>query len=112
MTLDEAIDRYVAVAPEDKCRFLIRLSYELTVQMRGCYDEADVGLRVVKLQGANEIQHHLASEAHHHLVGNIERYPDDVLIRILVENGAFYNIGGELAGALTRCLEQYERRSV
>lgn len=109
MTLNEAIDRYAAIAPKDKGCFLIALSHELTVHMRGCYDESDTGLRATKLQGANEIQHHLAAEASHHLEEDPKRYPDDVLIRSCVEDGAFYKIGGEFRGALRRCLDRYQR---
>jgi hypothetical protein len=104
MTLVEAIERYAAVAPADKGRFLVQLSYELTVWMRGCYDEVDANLRATELQGANEIQHHLASETGHHMDRDVSRYPDDVLIRICAEKAAFYKIDDEFRTALTRCL--------
>ena len=110
MTLDEAIERYVALAEERKAPFLIRLSWWLTVSMRGCYDEADVSLRAMRLQGGNEIQHQLASEAGHHLAKNLERYPDDVLIRDCVEKVAHYKIGVEFAGAFKRVLDDFEPR--
>lgn len=110
MTLDEAIERYVAMPEERKAAFLISLSWWLTVSLRGCYDEADEGLRATKLQGANEIQHQLASEAGHHLVGNLERYPDDALIRICVEKAGMYKIGGEFGGAVKRALDRFETK--
>jgi hypothetical protein len=109
MTLEETIERYIAMPEERKAQFLVRTSYELTVYMRGCYvDDPDPELRATKLKGTNEIQHQLASEAGHHLAGNLERYPDDVLIRICVEKAAMYKIGGEFAGAFTLALDRFE----
>jgi hypothetical protein len=104
MTLDEAIARYIAIPDDRKAWLLLRLSWWLTVYLRGCYDEADVDLLATKLKAANEIQHHLSSEAWSHLAGNPNRYPDEALIRICVETAAMYKVGGEFGGAMTSAL--------
>ncbi len=108
MTLDEAIKRYLAISEGSKTRFLLLLSYELTVYMRGCYDEGDAESRATKLKGANEVQHRLAAEARHHLALNLERYPDDVLIRICAELASVYKIEAEFGGAMNWALDRNE----
>lgn len=111
MTLNDAIEQYVAIGPANKARFLVSLSHELTIHMRSCYvGGLDSETRATKLQGANELQHHLASEAGHHLDSDIDRYPDDALIRICAERATFYKIEPELAGALKRCLLREQQR--
>jgi len=112
MTLDEAIARFIAIPDDRKAWFLLRVSWWLTVSMRGCYDEADAELLATKLKGANQIQHHLSSEACNHLAGNPNRYPDDVLIRICVEKASHYSIDGEFGGAMKSALDHFDLRLV
>jgi len=107
MTLDEAVARYEAIPEDRKASLLLRVSWRLTVYMRGCYDEADAELLQMKLKGSNELQHQLASEAWSHLAGNRERYPDDALIRICAEKAAHHRIGGEFHGAMTSALDGF-----
>jgi hypothetical protein len=112
MTFEEAITRYVAIPDDRKAWFLLRLSWWLTVSMRGCYDDADPELLSTKFKGANEIQHQLSSEAWSHLAQNCNRYPDDVLIRICVEKASHYNIDGEFGGAMKSALDRFEPMNV
>jgi len=108
MTVDEAIARYIAIPDDRKAWFLLRVSWWLTVSMRGCYDEADAELLATKLKGANEIQHQLSSEAWSHVSQRLDRYPDDVLIRICVELAEHHKIGGEFRGAMKSSLDQFD----
>jgi len=110
MTLDEAIARYIAIPDDRKAWFLLRVSWWLSVYLRGCYNEADAELLATKLKGANEIQHQLSSEAWSHLAGNPNRYPDDVLIRICAEKASHYSIDGEFGGAMTSALNESKSR--
>jgi hypothetical protein len=112
MTVDEAVSRYVAIPEDRKAWFLLRVSWWLTLYLRGCYDEADADLLAKKLKGANEIQHQLSSGAWSHLTGNPNRYPDDTLIQICVETAATYKIGGEFGAAMKSALERYEPKQV
>jgi len=112
MNLDDAISRYLAIPDDSKALFLLRLSWWLTVSLRGCYDETDSELLATKLKGANEIQHQLSSEAVSHMAGDLNRYPDDALIRICVEKAAIFKIGGEFGGAITNALERFEPKQL
>ena len=106
MTKRECIERYAALDPSTKVRFLALASHSLTIALRGDYDHTDTEFRVRLLQGANELQHHLSSELEHHHAEECKRYPDDVLIDILVEKAAYYGLLGDLAWALTRAIER------
>jgi len=112
MTLDEAIARYIAIPDDRKAWLLLRVSWWLTVYLRGCYDESQPESLAMKLKGANEIQHQLSSEAWSHLSQKLDRYPDDVLIRICVEKASHYNIDGEFGGAMKSALDRFEPMNV
>jgi hypothetical protein len=101
MTQAELIDLYRGLDSVGKVRFLASCSYNLTVAMREFYgDEYAAETRAQSLMGANELQHHLASELSHHHEQDEKRYPDDVLLNILFEKAAFYQISPQLGYAL------------
>ncbi len=61
MTLEDAISQYEALEDDRKARFLASLSYEITVWLRDTYDEQlPADLRISRLMGGNELQHHLS----------------------------------------------------
>ncbi|SNS95751.1 hypothetical protein SAMN05421770_103223 [Granulicella rosea] len=105
MTKQELIDGYSAMSSRAKVQFLALCSFSLTVGMRGLYDLTDSEKRARRLQGANELQHHLSSELGHHDEENEKRYPDDVLINILLEKAAHYGISGEMGYALRQAMK-------
>ncbi len=107
MMLEEAISLYEALEEDKKAQFLTSLSYEITVWLRDTYDERlPADLRMSRLMGGNELQHHLSSQARHHIEQDTERYPDDVFIRILADKAQHYGLSGHFADALSRCLEK------
>ena len=66
MTRPEFITAYSALAANDKISFLAQTSHQLTVGLRGTYPdpagEATTDEQSFKkLQGANELQHHLSA---------------------------------------------------
>jgi hypothetical protein len=92
---------YAALDSPAKARFLAVLSNQLTIFMRGEYDElVDCAIRVKRLMGSNELQHHVSSELRHHLEGDSDRYPDEVLLNILFEKALYYELSNELQQAL------------
>jgi hypothetical protein len=101
MTKLELLQTYTALNSPAKVRFLAILSHELTIFVRGEYDESiDCDIRIKRLMGSNELQHHISSELRHHLEGNANRYPDEVLMNILLEKAHYYEISSELQQAL------------
>jgi hypothetical protein len=105
MTKQELIERYIALDSSTKVRFLAVCSHSLTISLREDYDSSDLELRVKRLQGANELQHHLSSELLRHHDSDEKRYPDEVLINILLEKAATYNLSGAIGWSLNRALE-------
>jgi len=103
MANQELLDFYCGLGSSAKVRFLARAAYNLTVELRCDYDDAlDCKMRLQRLQGANELQHHLTAELAHHYNLDEKRYPDDVLFNILIEKAMFYEILPELLSAFSR----------
>lgn len=106
MTQAELTIRYSALDSTAKVRFLAIAAHILTVSLRSDYDSPDLPERLHRLQGANELQHHLSAELLHHHDGDLKRYPDDVLIALLIEKAAYYRLGGDLGWAVTQAIER------
>jgi hypothetical protein len=111
MTEQELTTRYIALDSVAKARFISTTAHSLTIALRSDYVGADLAHRVHRLQGANELQHHLSSELLHHLEDDPKRYPDAVLIRMLVEKANYYKLGREMQQALTHAIARAERTS-
>jgi hypothetical protein len=100
MTKSELLQIYTVLDSPAKARFLAVLSNQLTIFMRSEYDEsADCSRRVKRLMGSNELQHHMSSELRHHLEEDLDRYPDEVLLNILLEKAHSYELLNELQQA-------------
>jgi hypothetical protein len=92
---------YAILDSPAKARFPAALSNQFTIFVRGDYDEsADCARLVKRLMGSNELQHHISSELRHHLEGDPDRYPDEVLLNILFEKAHHYELSDELQQAL------------
>ncbi len=86
MTVDEAISVFSSYSAEEKKEFIAQLSYELTVVARGCYEEGGDGLTDPhRLRRINEVQHRVSAFLWALLRGDPNRYPDDALLRIVLE---------------------------
>ncbi|WP_263418808.1 hypothetical protein [Terriglobus albidus] len=114
MTRPEFIAAYSALAANGKVSFLAQTSHQLTIALRGTYPdpagEATTDEQSFKrLQGANELQHHLSSELRHIHAGDPDRYPDDVLMNILFEKADFYGISGELSYSLLYVMKRFQK---
>ena len=108
MTKSEFLQMYAALDSPAKARFLAVLSNQLTIFMREEYDEsADCARRVKRLMGANELQHNISSELRHHLEGDPDRYPDEVLLSILLEKADNYELSNQLQQALAATTEKF-----
>lgn len=86
MSVDEAISTFSSYSAEEKKEFLAQLSYELTVVARGCYEVGTEELTEPRrLRRLNEVQHRVTAFLWALLRDDPKRYPDDVLIRIVLE---------------------------
>lgn len=85
MTPEEAVAAYSALHVAEQLRVLADYAHGLTVIARGTYipqteDIADPR----RLRLLNEIQHRVTGHMCHLISGNTKRYPDDVIVRIIV----------------------------
>ena len=103
MTIDEAIFAFSSYSAEEKKEFLAQLSYELTVVARGCYEVGAEGLTdPQRLRRINEVQHRVSAFLWALLRDDPRRYPDDVLIRIVLEQPDDEILGRELSEVFAR----------
>ncbi len=87
MKVDDAIDIFVAYSSKEKEEFLARLMHELTVIARDSYEVGEDGLtNPQRVRRINEVQHCTSGFLYALLRSNSQRYPDDVLVRIILEH--------------------------
>jgi hypothetical protein len=87
MTVDDAINVFVSYSSEDKKEFLAHLIYDLTVVARDSYAVEDDGLsNPQRVRIINEVQHRVSAFLWALLRNDPQRYPDDILVRIILEH--------------------------
>ena len=96
MTPDEAVSAYSTLSAADQLRVLADYAHDLTIIARGTYipqteDIADPQ----RLRLLNEVQHRVTGHMRHLISGNTERYPDDVIVRIIIAEDDAERILGE-----------------
>ena len=92
MTTDEAAAVFSLYSPEEKKEFLAQLMYELTLIVRDSYEAGDDGLtNSQRVRRVNEVQHRISAFLLALLRDDSQRYPDDVLVKIILKtpNDAF-----------------------
>ena len=85
MTIQKAIDTYVAMENERQAVFLSFFGHAMTIMARDTYDFQDVGVKhPIRLRAINEIQHQVFSQ----IIGLLRRgegsFPDDVIVKIML----------------------------
>jgi hypothetical protein len=100
MTTDEAIAVFSSCSSEEKKVFVAHLMHELTVVARDSYEVGADGLtnprRVRKI---NEIQHRLSSFLRSLLRDDPRRYPDELIVRMVLEASEDEDFRRQLAWA-------------
>ena len=87
MNLDQAIESFSSYSPEEKTDFLARLAHSLTILARDTYEVGRNGLtNPSRLRTLNEVQHRVTAFLLALLKNDPKRYPDDVLVRIILEH--------------------------
>jgi hypothetical protein len=107
MTFTEVLTAYTSLTSQRKVYFLARLSYHLTVNVRGPEQPSkDIAIRFAQLTGANELQHSIIQELYHHHENNLKRYPDEVLLKTLREKAKYWKLDIEFSDAFRRTLAE------
>lgn len=101
-TLDPA-QTFAQLSREDKVRFLSRLAWELTVVARDSYEPGtEQLLHPARVRAVNELQHSLLGYLVALTNDDTHRYPDDVLVAILLEEDRDAQLRQQVAYAFDR----------
>jgi hypothetical protein len=87
MNVAHAIKTFCHYSDQEKTQFLIRFAHALTIMARDTYAVGEDGLtNPSRLRIINELQHRVTSFLIALIKNEVKRYPDDVLLRILLEH--------------------------
>ena len=87
MTVDEPIAIFLSYSTEEKEEFLAQLIHELSVVARDSYEIGQDGLtNPQRVRRINEVLHRVSAFLCALLRDDPQRYPDDVLVKIILEH--------------------------
>jgi hypothetical protein len=85
MTVDEAAQVFSVLAPIEQVKCLALFAHNLTIAARDTYEFQAPGVRAPeRLRAVNEIQHRVLQHIHSLLTASEWRYPDEVLLSIML----------------------------
>jgi hypothetical protein len=83
----QAIETFCQYSPPEKIDFLVQYAHALTILARETYAVGEDGLtNPSRLRVLNEIQHWITGFLVALRKHDVKRYPDDVLVRLLLEH--------------------------
>jgi hypothetical protein len=87
MTASESTNVFLSYSSEEKEEFLAHLIHELSIIARDSYEVGQDGLtNPQRVRRINEVQHRVSAFLCALLRGDTQRYPDDVLLKIILEH--------------------------
>ena len=103
MTADEAITVFSSYSSGEQAEFLAQLIHELTLVARDSYEVGGDGLsHPQRVRRINEVQHRVSAFLWSLLRNDPSRYPDDVLLRIILEQQDDPALGRQLNEVFAR----------
>ncbi len=103
MTTDEAITVFSSYSRAEKEEFVAQFIHELTIVGRDTYEVGQDGLtEPQRLRLINEVQHRLSAYLWALLRNDERRFPDDVLLRIVLEWGNDHEFEQQLRATFAR----------
>jgi hypothetical protein len=107
MSLAQVTASFRAFSPQEKITFLVGFAHELTILARDTYEVGQDGvIHPVRLRRLNEVQHRLTSSLMAMLRQDPGLYPDEVLVRILLEHPNDAELQRQLEEAVARLMAQ------
>jgi hypothetical protein len=107
MMADEAATLFSSYSQGEQAEFVAQLIYELTLVVREEYEAGGEGLSDTgRVRRANELQHRLSAFLWALLRGDAERYADEVLVRIVLEQPDDDALGRMLGETFARLAAQ------
>jgi hypothetical protein len=107
MNVAHAIETFCHYSPQEKTQFLIQFAHALTILARDTYAVGEDGLtHPSRLRIMNELQHRVTSFLIALMKNEAKRYPDDVLLRILLEHPEDIDLQGQLQETCRQLMAQ------
>jgi hypothetical protein len=107
MNKTNSVETFINSSHAEKVDVLLRLAHELTILARDTYDpESDGVTNPSRLRSINEIQHRVIGFVLALMTNNPNRYPDDVLVQIILDHPEDIELQRQLQEALDRSLSQ------
>lgn len=110
MKVLDPLQTFSSLSSHDKIRFLARLGWELTVAGRDAYEpQTEELIHPARLRDINEVQHRVLEHLYCLASDISERYPDDVLVAIILEKGPDRVLNEQVQYAFERAVEFLEK---
>ena len=107
MNMHQAIDTFRHYSPQEKSDFLLHLAHLLTIIARDTYEVGQEGLtKPAQLRRINEVQHRVTSFLVALMKQDGHGYPDDVLVRIILEHPEDLDLQQQLQEACSHLMAQ------
>ena len=107
MTVDEAIAVFTSSSLNEKKDFLAQLIHDLTIDARDSYEVGGSGLtNPQRVRRINEVQHRVSDFLLALMRDNPHRYPDETLVRIVLEHPSDSELEQQLNRTFTRLANQ------
>ncbi|MGH9945302.1 MAG: hypothetical protein ACRD9R_23365 [Pyrinomonadaceae bacterium] len=107
MTVEEANVTFSSYSPGEKAEFLAGLMYEITIVARDSYEVGGDGLiNAERMRRLNEVQHCLSAFLWALLRNDARRYPDDILLEIVLGPSDDAALDRQLSAAFGRMAAQ------
>ena len=107
MNLCDAIDTFSNFSPQEKTHFLIRLAHMLTIIARETYEVGGEGVtEPSRLRLINEVQYRVTDFLRALMQHDPRRYPDDVLMKIVLEHPDDLDLQQQVQEAVARLIAQ------
>src|SRR2546426_12385064 len=101
------VQAFINCSCAEKVSLLLRLAHELTIIARDTYERESDGLtNPVRMRTINEVQHRVLSFLIALRENNLNRYPDDVLVGIVVDHSEDVELQRQLQEVFGRLVSQ------
>jgi hypothetical protein len=107
MNVRRAIETFSRYSPQEKTDFLLQFTHTLTILARDTYEVGGEGLtNPSRLRLINEVQHRVISFLMALIRNEEKRYPDEVLVRIILEHPEDLELQRQLQEAFDHLMAQ------
>ncbi|MBM3224871.1 MAG: hypothetical protein FJZ47_13850 [Candidatus Tectomicrobia bacterium] len=113
MNVQQAIEKFRTFSPQEKMDMLVHLAHALTILARDTYIVTGEGVaEPARLRRITEVQHRLLGALIALMKQETTRYPDEVLVRLVLEHSddqglqdqlleTFHHLTAQLAAVIT-----------